>query len=128
MEAKYVELFKELTRATAVAAEQVMEYDNQQNDKDGFEKARMMRDDFENLHSKLSDNFDGTLTKAEYAKLLVGAYVITNNLKDKITVLKRSIKAYEEELIPRLNEIVDTENEEDVQKVADKVLALEDNK
>ena len=76
MDKKYIELFKELARATAVASEQVMDYDKGKGDEKAFETAKLMRDDFEALHTKISaDTFDGELTKAEYAKLLVGCYV-----------------------------------------------------
>lgn len=128
MESKYVDLFKELTRATAIAAEQVMDYDKEKNDDEGYEKAKTLRDDFEQLYDKLNaEDFDGILTKIEYARLLIGAYIITNNLHDKVKILKKSIDAYEKTLMPKLQTIVDAD-EENTQSVAEKVLILEDNK
>ena len=127
MHKKYLDLFTELTRATATAAEQVMDYDKTLEDEDGYEKAKALRDDFEKLNDKLTaEEFDGTLDKADFAKLLIGAYVITNNLRDKITILKKSIDGYEKDLMPKLQEIIDS-NDEDVMDVANKILIIDSN-
>ena len=127
MESKYLNLCKELARATAVTAEQVMDYNHNQNDEQGLKTAETMRDDFQKLYDKLTDEkFDGTLTKAEYAKLLVGAYIINNNLRTKVAELKKSIQGYEEELIPRLQKIIDS-SEDQYLSVAEEILTIEDN-
>lgn len=127
MESKFIDLFKELAKATAVTAEQVMDYNHEQDDNEGFEKAQIMRDDFMALYDKLSsEDFDGKLEKADYARLMVGAYVISNNMRNRLTLLKNSIKGYEETLIPKLQEILNAE-EKDIQSVAEKILILEDN-
>ena len=128
MHKKYLELFKELTRATAVAAEQVMDYDKEKNDDKGFETAKTMRDDFETLHEKLAaESFDGNLTKAEYAKLLVGCYVIVGNLQDRIEALKKAIAGYQSDLVPKLSKIIEAENDAEAQKLADEHLMVETN-
>ena len=128
MHKKYLELFKELTRATAVAAEQVMDYDKEKNDDKGFETAKTMRDDFEALHEKLiAESFDGNLTKAEYAKLLVGCYVIVGNLQDRIEALKKAIAGYQSDLVPKLSKIIEAENGAEAQKLADEHLIVETN-
>ena len=120
MHKKYVELFRELTRATAVAAEQVMDYDKAKNDDKGFETAKTMREDFEALHEKLAaESFDGSLTKAEYAKLLVGCYVTVGNLQDRIQALQKAIAGYQTDLIPKLDAIITAENDEDAQAIAE---------
>ena len=127
MESKYLNLFKELARATAVTAEQVMDYNHNQNDEQGLKTAETMRDDFQKLYDKLADEkFDGILTKAEYAKLLVGAYIINNNLRTKVAELKKSIQGYEEELIPRLQKIIDS-SEDQYLSIAEEILTIEDN-
>ena len=128
MHKKYLELFKELTRATAVAAEQVMDYDKEKKDDNGFETAKTMRDDFEALHEKLAaESFDGNLTKAEYAKLLVGCYVIVGNLQDRIEALKKAIAGYQSDLVPKLSKIIEAENDAEAQKLADEHLMVETN-
>jgi len=128
MHKKYLELFKELTRATAVAAEQVMDYDQAKNDEKGFDTAKTMRDDFEALNEKLNDkSFDGTLTKAEYAKLLVGCYVIVGNLQDRIEALRKAVAGYQSDLVPKLSKIIDAEDDESAQKIADEQFVIETN-
>lgn len=128
MHSKYLDLFKELTRATAVAAEQVMDYDQAKNDEKGFDTAKTMRDDFEALNEKLNDkSFDGTLTKAEYAKLLVGCYVIVGNLQDRIEALRKAVAGYQSDLVPKLSKIIEAEDDESAQKVADEQFVIETN-
>ena len=128
MHKKYLELFKELTRATAVAAEQVMDYDHEKGDEKGFDTAKTMRDDFEALNEKLTnESFDGILTKAEYAKLLVGCYVIVGNLQDRIEALKKAIAGYQSDLVPKLSKIIEAENDAEAQKLANEHLIVETN-
>lgn len=128
MHSKYLDLFKELTRATAVAAEQVMDYDQAKNDEKGFDTAKTMRDDFETLNEKLNDkSFDGTLTKAEYAKLLVGCYVIVGNLQDRIEALRKAVAGYQSDLVPKLSKIIEAEDDESAQKIADEQFVIETN-
>lgn len=128
MHSKYLDLFKELTRATAVAAEQVMDYDQAKNDEKGFDTAKTMRDDFEALNEKLNDKFfDGTLTKAEYAKLLVGCYVIVGNLQDRIEALRKAVAGYQSDLVPKLSKIIDAKDDESAQKIADEQFVIETN-
>lgn len=128
MHKKYLELFRELTRATAVAAEQVMDYDHEKGDEKGFDTAKTMRDDFEALNEKLTDEaFDGILTKAEYAKLLVGCYVIVGNLQDRIEALKKAIAGYQSDLVPKLSKIIEAENDAEAQKLANEHLIVETN-
>lgn len=130
MDKKYVELFKDLTKSTAVLAEQVMDYDHDKGDDKGFDTAKIMRDDFEALHDKLaSDDFDGTLVKSDYAKLLVASLIISNNLRDRLNTLKKAIAGYESDLIPKLQNITKDEiTEEEVQKLANKNFIIDNNK
>ena len=125
MHKKYLELFKELTRATAIAAEQAMEYNHDKKDEKGFETAQTMRDDFQSLHEKLkSEAFDGILTKAEYAKLLVGCYVIVGNLQDRIEAIHKSIAGYQSDLIPKLSKIIEASDDESAQACANEQLTI----
>lgn len=127
MEKAYLDLFKELSHTAEIMAEQVAEYDRNNNDEQGEKTALVMRDDFGKLNDKLSaEDFDGTLTKTEYAKLMVGAYIVVNNLHDRVAALKKSIDGYENALIPKLQKILDVD-EDETQFMADKVLILEDN-
>jgi len=100
----------------------------QKNDEKGFDTAKTMRDDFEALNEKLNDkSFDGTLTKAEYAKLLVGCYVIVGNLQDRIEALRKAVAGYQSDLVPKLSKIIDAEDDESAQKIADEQFVIETN-
>lgn len=128
MDKKYIELFKELARATAVASEQVMDYDKEKGDEKAFETAKLMRDDFEALHTKISaDTFDGELTKAEYAKMLVGCYVIVGNLQDRIVALQKAIAGYQTDIVPKLSKIIEADTEEAAQTLAKELLIISEN-
>lgn len=128
MDKKYIELFKELARATAIASEQVMDYDMEKKDDKGFETAKMMRDDFEALHEKISaETFNGELTKAEYAKMLVGCYVIVGNLQDRIVALQKAIAGYQTDIVPKLSKIIEADTEEAAQTLAKELLVISEN-
>ena len=128
MDKKYIELFKELARATAVAAEQVMDYDKEKKDDKGFDTAKMMRDDFEALYEKISaETFDGELTKAEYAKMLVGCYVIVGNLQDRIVALQKAVAGYQTDIVPKLSKIIEADTEEAAQTLAKELLVISEN-
>ena len=130
MDKKYIELFRELAKATAIAAESVMDYDKEKGDDKGFETARIMRDDYEALHDKIAaETFDGILTKMDYTRLLVGTLIISNNLRDKVSALNKAIVGYEKDLAPKLQAIIDkAENDEMAQKLAEENFILDDNK
>ena len=89
MDKSYINVFKELARAAEVAAEQVKEYDHNNGDTKGEETATIMRDDYAKLFDKISA--EETLTKNDYAKLLTAAYIVSNNLRDRISNLKKAI-------------------------------------
>jgi len=119
MDKKYIELFKELTRATAVSAEQVMDYDKAKKDEQGYNTAMTMRDDFEELNKKITaKEFDGTLSKADFAKLLVGCYVTLGTLQSRKDALEKAIAGYQTDLMPKLDKILKSESDEDAMSIA----------
>ena len=129
MHKKYIELFKELAHATEVAAEQVMEYNKAKNDEKGYETAQTMRTDYSALYDKLrAEDFDGTLTKADYAKLLVGCYVTVGNLQDRVQVLQKAIAGYQTDLVPKLDKVIAAENDEGAQAIAEEQFQISDEK
>lgn len=106
-----------------------MDYDKEKGDDKGYETAEIMRNDFNELHNKLiADDFNGTLTKAEYAKLLIGTLIISNNLRDKVAALNKAITGYEKDLAPKLQKIIDDSNsDEEAQKIAEEILIINNN-
>ena len=120
MHKKYIKLFEEIAHATEVAAEQVMEYNKSKNDDKGFETAQTMRDDFSALYDKIRDeNFDGVLTKAEYAKLLVGCYVVVGNIQDRVEALRKAVAGYQSDLVPKLSKVIEADSDEEAQASAE---------
>ena len=108
MHSKYIQLFKEIAKATSVSAEQVMDYDKQKDDNKGYEAADTLRRDFNVLFDKIgSKDFDGQLTRADFARLLVGVLIIMNQLNDRITALKKAMTGYQTDVMPKLQDIVD---------------------
>jgi hypothetical protein len=66
------------------------------------------------------------MNKADAAKFLVGAMVQVNHLQDKINSIKSAIKGYQEDLIPKLKEIVDnTKDDEEASKLAEEKFIIE---
>ena len=128
MDKQYMDLFKELARATAVSAEQVMDYDKAQNDEKGFETAKVMRDDYEALYDRLNDDY--SMNRADAAKLLVGIMIQLNHMQDKIVALRKATTGYQTDVIPKLQEIVDNVNitDEEIAKLADEKFIIDSNK
>ena len=129
MDKKYLELFQALCTAAETTAESAMEYNRSQNETKGEEASQRLRDDFARLGDKLNaENFDGNLARSEYAQLAVAAYIVMNNLKTKIDSLRKSITAYETDIMPKLSQIIDeSSSDEEAQSIADKILIIESN-
>lgn len=124
MDKKYLDLFKKLAQATAVTAEQVMEYDESKNDTKGFETAQIMRNDYQALADTLEEGF--TMSKGDAAKLLVATMIQANQLQDRIDNLKKAMVGYQTDLIPKLQEIMNkATNDEEAIKLAEEKFIIE---
>ena len=86
MDKSYRSLFTEMCKTAQVLAEQVMDYDKKQGDEKGFATAEMMRNDYQKLEDVLSEGKEPTYT--DYTKLLAAAYIVMNNIQDRINVEK----------------------------------------
>ena len=130
MDKKYITLFKELVQAVAVSAETVMEYDREKGDKKALETATIMRDDYQNLFETISNSGDDySPTKVEAAKLLVGTMIMANQLQDKINNLNAAMAGYRDDLIPKLQSIIDEAgNDEQAQKMANEKFIIKEEK
>lgn len=129
MDKQYVTLFKDLAQATAASAEAVMDYDREKGDEKGLETATTMRDDFQTLTDKINESGEAyNMNKSDAARLLVGAMIQVNQLQDRINNLKKAMTGYQTDVIPKLQEIVDAENDEAASKIADeKFIIKEEN-
>ena len=124
MDKKYITLFKELAQATAASAEQVMDYDRQKGDDKGLEAATVMRNDFQELVTRIVDDFQ--LNKNDAARLLVGSMIQVNQIQDRIESLKKAITGYQSDVIPKLQEVVNAENDESAVEIANNKFVIED--
>jgi len=130
MDKKYITLFKELVQAVAVSAETVMEYDRKKGDEKALETATIMRDDYQNLFETISNSGDDySPTKVEAAKLLVGTMIMANQLQDKINNLNAAMVGYRDDLIPKLQSIIDeAEDDEQARKMANEKFIIKEQK
>lgn len=112
MDKNYRKLFSELAHAIEITSEQVMEYNHQKQDSKGESTAELMRNDYAKLYDKLDDT-EEELTRAEYLKLLAGAYIITNNMEDKIKAQRKAIEGYKIDIIPKLSRIMNETSDDE---------------
>lgn len=120
MNEQYINLFKEIARTSEVLAEQVMEYDHNNGDKQGENAAKIMHDDFAKLYDQINSN--QLFTRSDFIKLLVGAMVVNNNIKDQVAQKQKAIDGYEKDLIPKLNQIMNnTKTDEEAIKLAQEI-------
>ena len=126
MDKKYLQLFSELAHAVEVLSEQVMEYDRKKNDTKGEQTAQSMRDDYANLYDKLRDNVEAQITKSDYAKLLVAAYIVVNNIEDRIKGERKAVEGYKIDIIPKLSRINDeTTNDTEASALAEEIFKIQ---
>lgn len=131
MDNKYLTLFREIARNTEIMAERVMAYDKEKKDDKGEKTAQAMRDDFAKLHDKFAakDFNPDTITRSEWAKILVGAMVISNNLEEEIKKIKNAQRGYKIDLIPKLNRIMEeTETDEEALTLANGLFEISESK
>lgn len=107
MDKRYIELFTLISQSVANLAEQVMNDHQDKGEVKGQETAQIMRDDYLNLHDKLSAGED--LIKADFARLLVGAIIVTNQLDARIKNEQKALDGYKLDIIPKLDRINNTE-------------------
>lgn len=115
MDKRYVTLFKELAQATAASAETVMDYDREKGDENGLKTATIMRDDFQDLVSRI-DVTEYVLSKSDAAKLLIAATVMANQLQGRINSMKNALAGYQTDVLPKLQDIIDNAKDDDEAK------------
>ena len=130
MDKKYVELFRDLAQATAVAAEQVMEYDKSQGEDEAFEAAKLMRDRYQELAENLNTHGENyQLKKTDVAELLIAAVTQQTQIEERIGNLRKALVGYQTDVTPKLQKILDAANDDnDAANLANENFILEDNK
>ncbi len=128
MHKMYIKLFEEIAKATSVSAEQVMDYNKQKDDTKGYEAAETLHKDFIELYDKIRNkDFNGELTRADFARILVGVLVIMNQLNDKVNTLKKAMTSYQTDVIPKLQDIVDnTKTDEEAMTMAEEKFSIKE--
>ena len=129
MDNRYITLFTELAKVTAISAEQVMDYDHEQGDEKGFETAQTMRDDYQELTDKLKESGENfSMTKPDAARLLVAAMIQVNQMEERINALKKAMVGYQSDVIPKLQEVLDNaEDDKAVAQLANEKFIIENN-
>ena len=123
MDSKYLELFTLIAQQIANLAEQVMNDHQDKGETKEQETAQTMRDDYLNLHDKLISNQE--LNKVDYARILVGAIIIANQLTARIQNEQKALDGYKLDIIPKLDQINNTEYD-DVPALAAKLFTVKE--
>ena len=110
MDKKYLELFSLISQTVSNLAEQVMNDHQDKGETKEQETAQVMRDDYLALHDKLVENQE--LNKADFARLLVGAIIVTNQLEARIKNEQQALDGYKLDIVPKLDRINNTKEEE----------------
>jgi len=124
MDSRYLELFTLIAQQIANLAEQVMNDHQDKGETKEQETAQTMRDDYLNLHDKLTTNQE--LNKADYARILVGAIIIANQLDARIKNEQKALDGYKLDVIPKLDQINSTEYD-DVPALAAKLFTVKED-
>lgn len=124
MDKRYIELFTLIAQTTANIAEQVMEEHKKNNEEKGYQTAETMRNDFLDLHDKLGT--DEVLSKADYARLLVGAIIVANQLNTRIENEKKALHGYKMDIIPKLDQINNADVSE-TEKLAESLFEIKED-
>ena len=124
MDKKYIELFTLIAQSTANIAEQVMDEHKKNDEEKGYQTAETMRNDFLNLYDKLGT--DEVLNKADYARLLVGAIIVTNQLDARIKNEQKILQGYKIDIIPKLDQINNADTTE-ITELAESLFKIKEN-
>lgn len=123
MDKKYVELFSLIAQTTANVAEQVMDFHKDNHEEREYLTAQTMRDDYQNLHDKIES--DAELARADYARLLVGAIIVANQIDARIKAEQKALRGYKIDIIPKLDQL-NQANEADVAALAEKLFKIKE--
>ena len=127
MDKTYRTLFATIARAIEVNAERVMEVNKQNNDEKGYQTAETMRADYATLYDNLStDAYQPT--KADFARLLIGCSIVVTQLAAKIKKDQEVLNAYKTDTMPKLQQVVNAETDEDREKLITELFTISQEK
>lgn len=124
MDTRYLELFTLLSQTIENLAEQVMEAHELEHDDKSRKNAQIMRDIYATLTDKLKNDTVENLTKADYARLLIGSIIVANQLTTKIENDKKALQGYKIDIIPKLDQINNAATEEEAVTLAEKLFEV----
>lgn len=112
MDKTYRKLFHAIAAGAEQIAERVRTLDLDNKDDKGASVALSMRDDYAKLADKLDGDDEIILMKNDYAKLLVGATIMVNQLEAKIAAETKHVQGYKADIIPKLDQIIKADESE----------------
>lgn len=124
MDKRYRNLFTLIAQTIANTAEKVMDLHKSNNNEKEYQTAEIMRDDYMHLHDKLVAEED--LKKADYARLLVGAIIVVNQLEGKIKSEQKALQGYKIDIIPKLDQINNELDEEKALQLASEIFEIKE--
>lgn len=130
MDKRYIELFKEVAHAAEVLAEKVKDAEYDAKTPEADHAADVLYNDFSQLYDKLRapDLDDTTITRNEFAHLLVGIVIVTGNLENQIKNLQTAVKGYRETISPLLERVFnESEDDASAQKLAQELFIIQTN-
>lgn len=128
MDTKYIKLFSQLAHTIEVLSEQVMDLNQKKQDKKGVETAQTMRDDYQKLYDKMrAENFNPeSLDKKDYAKLLVGAIIVVQQVENKIAAEQKALQGYKIDVVPKLERLVyEIQDDDERMKLSAELFAVQ---
>lgn len=112
MNKEYKDLFQVVARNGALNAEQAMKALQQGEHKPEDEDILLdMRDRFNKLEDKIKEDGE-TLSMADYIQLYAGAVVSRNIIQKNINTWTAVVKEYDDNLIPKLQEVANESDED----------------
>ena len=129
MNETYLKLFQEIAHAIELTAEQVLQANSENKDEAGIKAASTMRDDYAALYDRMRDpTFDyKTLTRPDFARLLVGAIIVSQQLNTRIQQEQKVLQGYKVDTIPKLERVVnETQDTEEALKLAEEIFQVSD--
>lgn len=127
MNKNYKTLFGLIAQTLETTAEKAMEFDKKSSDMQAYKTAKEMRAKYARLHDLLtSDKVNYILTKADYIDLFIGANLVVQQIKNKIQKEQLALEGYETDLIPKLKQMIEAE-EEISEELAEKLFTVLDD-